>query len=349
MKAIFLDPDEIQLLPANSQQSRSRRRLTWALSPSSLQNEDSHDLAEFLHCSGDHPFWFDGGVNGDLKEPVKVGTGDGRRTQFFLPNRHVFAPSLVVRVREKIESNWTLDEPSGLITFAVPPVGGAPITALYRCRFKCTLSLTENGMIIEEVPWSADADISSFRLPGLVDPNGRPITQDGQSYNAIVTDIRDVNERLLRELADHPEILWKLSPRMFEEIVAEIFARMGYEVTLTPSTRDGGKDIYAVAKTDVGSFLYIVECKKYAPDRPVGVGLVRSLNGVVEEERATVGIIATTSYFTKGANEFQRKLPYRIALKDFLEIRNWIMKVTKTSINSNFDFRKFDPGPTSSS
>ena len=328
MKTIFLDPHQIQLL-SNSQKSRRRNSLKWALSLSPLQNQDSQDLFEFLHCSGDQPFWFDGGINGDLKEPVKVGTGDDRRTQFFLPNRHVFAPSLVVRVRENIESNWTLDEPSGLITFAMPPVRGAPITALYPCRFKCTLSSSKNGMIIEEIPWSADADISSFQLPGLVDPNGRPITQDGRAYKAIVTDIRGVNETLLRELGEHPEVLWKLSPRMFEGIVAEIFARMGYEVSLTPSTRDGGKDIYAVAKTDVGSFLYIVECKKYAPDRPVGVALVRSLNGVLEEEKATVGIIATTSYFTKGANEFQRKLPHRIALKDFIEIRNWILKVTR--------------------
>jgi len=34
--------------------------------------------------------------------------------------------------------------------------------------------------------------------------------------------------------------------------------RHGYTVTLTPQTRDGGKDMYAARRDDVGSFLYVV-------------------------------------------------------------------------------------------
>jgi hypothetical protein len=33
-------------------------------------------------------------------------------------------------------------------------------------------------------------------------------------------------------------------------------------------------------------FLYLVECKRFAPERPVGVGLARLLSGIVEAERA---------------------------------------------------------------
>ncbi|MBU1723414.1 MAG: restriction endonuclease, partial [Gammaproteobacteria bacterium] len=92
----------------------------------------------------------------------------------------------------------------------------------------------------------------------------------------------------------------------------------------TPASKDGGKDIYAARKDHLGSFLYVVECKKYAPDNPVGVGLIRQLNGVVQAERATAGILATTSFFTKGAKEFQARLSHQIGLKDYVGIQEWL-------------------------
>jgi restriction endonuclease Mrr len=44
---------------------------------------------------------------------------------------------------------------------------------------------------------------------------------------------------------------------------------------------------------------------------------VRGLYGVVEEKRATQGLIVTTSYFTKDAIAFRDRLPYRLSLADF--------------------------------
>ena len=61
----------------------------------------------------------------------------------------------------------------------------------------------------------------------------------------------------------------------------------GYDVELTPQTRDGGKDIYAARRDDLGTFLYIVECKRYAPDNPVGVEVIRALHGVADIDRVT--------------------------------------------------------------
>lgn len=52
-----------------------------------------------------------------------------------------------------------------------------------------------------------------------------------------------------------------------------------------------------------GGVLYTTyfECKKYAPDRPVGVNVVRELYAVMERERVDKGVIVTTSHFTRGA------------------------------------------------
>jgi restriction system protein len=80
------------------------------------------------------------------------------------------------------------------------------------------------------------------------------------------------------------------------------------------------------SRADLGSFLYYVECKRYAPDHPVGVNLVRELYGVVQADRVTAGILATTSFFTRGAKEFQSEVAYQISLRDYFGIQDWLQK-----------------------
>ena len=82
-----------------------------------------------------------------------------------------------------------------------------------------------------------------------------------------------------------------------------------YDITLTPASRDGGVDIYAAKQLEIGSFLYIVECKKYAPENKAGVGLIRQLLGVVAQRRATAGILATT---------------WQLSLKDYADVEAWL-------------------------
>lgn len=168
-----------------------------------------------------------------------------------------------------------------------------------------------------------------FARSGIISPDGSPIEVDSAPYKQIVTDVTEVSEELLRRLSENPPLVYELSPRKFEEVVAELLSRQGYEITVTPLTRDGGKDVYASQKTALGSFLYIVQCKKYAPDNPVGVGLVRELYGVVEAEKATAGILATTSFFTKPAKEFQKQIEFRVSLQDYLGIQKWLKTISK--------------------
>lgn len=169
--------------------------------------------------------------------------------------------------------------------------------------------------------------LHSFSYSGLVNVEGRPLVPGSSEERQIVIDVSLANEDLLRKVYAEPKLLYEITPRRFEEFIAEILDRLGYEVTLTPASNDGGKDIYAAKKDDLGSFLYVVECKRYAPDNHVGVGLIRQLNGVVQAERATAGILATTSFFTRGAKEEQARLSNQISLKDYLGIQEWLHKV----------------------
>lgn len=171
--------------------------------------------------------------------------------------------------------------------------------------------------------------LQPFVRSGILAPDGSTMEPDSEQYKQIVTDVIEVSEELLRKLSEKPSLLYELSPRKFEEVVAELLHHQGYEITVTPLTRDGGKDIYASAKTAVGSFLYIVQCKKYSPDNPVGVALIRELYGVVEAEKATAGILATTSFFTRPAKEFQKQIEFRVSLQDYFGIQKWLKSTQK--------------------
>jgi len=107
---------------------------------------------------------------------------------------------------------------------------------------------------------------------------------DDRVVAAAAPDIVFVDSGVMRYLAENPSALHLLEPRQFEEVIAEIWRARGYDVELTPRTRDGGKDIYAVSSPLYGSLLYIIECKRNHPSRPVGVEIVRSLYGVAESE-----------------------------------------------------------------
>jgi restriction system protein len=129
-----------------------------------------------------------------------------------------------------------------------------------------------------------------------------------------------VSDDLLRRLARDPSLVRSLAPRHFEELVAELYARQGFEVELTPATRDAGVDLFVVQHTAFGRLLTVVDCKRYRPDRPVGVRLVREMLGTVEAQGASAGVLVTTSHFTLPAVELSQKYPFRIGLQDYFNL-----------------------------
>lgn len=132
------------------------------------------------------------------------------------------------------------------------------------------------------------------------------------------------SEELLRRAALDPSILREISPRAFEELVAEIFARLGYAVELTASSRDGGIDLVALQSIDGIPFKLLVECKRYVPPNRVGVGKVRELWGVKSSRSASQAILATTSYFTADALSFQKQHLYELTLRDYDAVVEWV-------------------------
>lgn len=144
----------------------------------------------------------------------------------------------------------------------------------------------------------------------------------------IIRDVTVIDNSLLRRAKNNPKVLFNFSPREFEEMVCELLDKQGYNVKLTKQTRDGGKDIIVVQKSVLGEFCIYVECKKYDTSRPISVGLVRELYGTIMSDNATAGMIVTTSYFTKDAQEFTEQIKHRMALKDYNDLVQELNNIT---------------------
>lgn len=166
--------------------------------------------------------------------------------------------------------------------------------------------------------------LRSYSTSGIVGLDGQPLTQESVEYKHIIVDVSTTNSKIFQMLKKDPELSWKLPPRKFEEIVAEILENQGYEVELTPASGDGGLDIYAAKKDGLGKFLFLVECKRYVPPNKVGIEIARSLYGVVQSKKATAGAIVTTSFFTSGAESFQREVQHQMSLHDYIILQKWI-------------------------
>ena len=140
-----------------------------------------------------------------------------------------------------------------------------------------------------------------------------------------------INDNVLKYLSEHMDEFYKLTGREFERVMAEIYSKLGYDVTLTQATRDGGKDIIIRKPEIIGDFIYYVECKQYSPKNSVNVGIVRNFVGTVVTDKVNGGIIATTSFFSKDARDFILDNNYdcQIKMHDFNMIRQLLNEVIR--------------------
>jgi HJR/Mrr/RecB family endonuclease len=160
----------------------------------------------------------------------------------------------------------------------------------------------------------------------LLEPKGNVDNEGLSPSPVVIADATLVNAELLARLAHNPDDIYGLAPRTFEKLVARLFEDLGYEVELTPEKGDGGLDVRAIRKDEAGPLLYIVECKRYGPEKRVDVGIARSVYGVKVATGANVAVLATTSFFTKGAKDFQRAVGFGLSLKDFSDLKAWLGK-----------------------
>ena len=130
--------------------------------------------------------------------------------------------------------------------------------------------------------------------------------------------------KIIQALKTNPESVHGLSPRQFEEVVAELLASFGWEVNLTAPSRDGGYDILAVSSDKSGlETSWLIECKKYSSSNKVGVEIARGLLGVKSHIGVPNVVLVTTSDFTAGAVKLS-ETRHDLHLIGFQRLSSWL-------------------------
>ena len=107
--------------------------------------------------------------------------------------------------------------------------------------------------------------------------------------------LQELSSHLKRQYSD----IYALSWEKFEDLVEHVFRQSGFRTVQTVRRKDKGADILFLGKGD--RVEAIVECKKYARTRTVGVALVRQLLGAAVMWDVRKAILVTTAGFTSCA------------------------------------------------
>jgi len=150
------------------------------------------------------------------------------------------------------------------------------------------------GWHIESVP-----DVFGMEAPIIGGDSIRVLKEF--NLNAAELPLAELGTHLKRSYAD----IYCLSWRRFEELVTDVFKTHGYDCVLTQATGDDGADILIYRRGDQ-SLWAVVECKKYANSRRVGVASVRQLVGAAVDWNVRRAYLVTSSEFSRIAQNKAR-------------------------------------------
>lgn len=114
---------------------------------------------------------------------------------------------------------------------------------------------------------------------------------------------------VLSGLTERPNLM-ELTPGEFENLITNLFEKLGLQTRLTQASRDGGVDCVAWDLHPITGGKVIIQAKRYK--HTVGVSAVRDLFGTVHNEGAGKGILVTTSGYGKAAYDFAQNKPLEL-------------------------------------
>ena len=125
-----------------------------------------------------------------------------------------------------------------------------------------------------------------------------------------MVDPRFIEETDILSALDERPNLMEISPGAFENLITNLFEKMGLETKLTRPSRDGGVDCVAYDSRPIVGGKVVIQAKRYK--NTVGVSAVRDLWGTTMNEGASKGILVTTSGYGKASFEFAANKPLEL-------------------------------------
>jgi Restriction endonuclease len=126
---------------------------------------------------------------------------------------------------------------------------------------------------------------------------------DQSRSGAMVAAIRECCDALAWEVASNPQYLDELEWRDVERLMATVFSRLGFNVQLTPPSKDGGKDLVLECLANGRSANYVVEVKHWRSGKRVGTSDVKEFIRVVAREKRIGGLFLATYGYSANVGE----------------------------------------------
>lgn len=113
--------------------------------------------------------------------------------------------------------------------------------------------------------------------------------------------IRSISHEFAKLVSANPESLDHLEWRDLERMMARVMEGLGFECELTPSSKDGGKDLILVWHATTGDQSFIVELKHWRSGKRVGRQAVSDFMEVIVAENRSGGLFLSTSGYAADA------------------------------------------------
>jgi Restriction endonuclease len=123
------------------------------------------------------------------------------------------------------------------------------------------------------------------------------------AHSQIVAAITNLSKRLAHLIASDPRGLEDLEWRDMERMLAAVFQGLGFDVTLTPSSKDGGKDLILECIVQGDKHSYVVEVKHWRSGQRVGKRYISDFINVVARENRDGGLYLATYGYSGDACE----------------------------------------------
>lgn len=139
-----------------------------------------------------------------------------------------------------------------------------------------------------------------------------------------------ISQAVIDAIAENPEVLEDISKQDFEALMAELFARQGFDVDLYRGSKDDGIDFLKVESGEGDPIIVCVQCKH--PDKansekkrnPLPVATVREIYGVAKASDLHGCIAITSSTYTPAAKKFADLKPEEIRVAEAKDIIEWV-------------------------
>lgn len=125
----------------------------------------------------------------------------------------------------------------------------------------------------------------------------------------------------------------ELDPYEFENFLALLYNRQGYNASVTKASRDGGFDVIAISNKSKRDSL-LIQAKH--TKNTVGIRVIRELFGARilgdEKLRSYMLVVATTSHFSPVAKNVEEMFPSDLSLLDYSRIMKQLESFRNTEI-----------------